>query len=186
MSTRFSQQPTLTATSFLAQQREPQPHDNSVPDKTWHSHLSNSGSPSSGSADVAMCPPVGDAAGDGFTSTGVPAGTSASLEVFIRELAVRQTEQFTILTNRIADIQRQLREHTDVFNRTTEWMRSEQARSVDIVRSHSGLSHFGSRRFCQQRQLLLFDSLGVGMTWRNSGTTFFTTSSESRPEEYLV
>ena len=96
---------TLTATSFLAQLREPQPHDISVPDKTWHSHLSNNGFPSSGSADIAMCPPVGDAAGDGFTSTGVPAGPSASLEVFIRGLAVRQTEQFTILTNRIADIQ---------------------------------------------------------------------------------
>ena len=64
------------------------------------------GSPSSGSANIAMCPPVGDAAGDGFISTGVPAGPSASLEVFLRELAVRQNERFTILPNQIADIQR--------------------------------------------------------------------------------
>ena len=54
-----------------------------------------------------------------------------------------------------------------------------------LTSSVSGLSHFGSRRFCQQRQLLLFDSLEVGMTWRNYGTTFFTTSSESRPRTIL-
>ena len=121
--------------SFLGNQSQENPVDVEVPedafDVTINSQptvaVSTTGSPTSGSANIAVCPPVGDAAGDGFISTGVPAGPSASLEVFLRELAVRQIERFTILPNQIADIQRQLRELTDVFNRTTEWMRSQQA-----------------------------------------------------------
>ena len=124
---RFSQQKTHQA-SFLGNQSQDNPVDVEVPEDAFDATIdsqptvavSTTGSPSSGSADIAMCPPVGDAAGDGFTSTGVPAGPSACLEVFLRELAVRQTEQFTILTNRSADIQQQLRELTDVTAQRSE------------------------------------------------------------------
>ena len=47
-------------------------------------------------------------------------------------MSVRQTEQFAILTNSIASMQRQISELIDVTNRTTEWIHAQQARSVDI------------------------------------------------------
>ena len=86
-----------------------------------------------------MCPPVSHAAGNGFTGTGVPASSGASLEAFLRDLSVRQTEQFAILTNSIASIQRQLSELTDVTISTTEWMRAQQARSLDIDKTLASL-----------------------------------------------
>ena len=85
-------------------------------------------------------------------------GPSASLEVFLRELAVRQTEQFKILTNQIADIQRQLRELPDVTTRRSGCA-SQQARSVDIVRSHFGSNPFWLKTFLSTMSAvtLLFD-----------------------------
>ena len=139
MFTRFSQQPTQTAAPLPAEQFSPQPHDITVPDETQHSLLSNTRSPSSGSADNAMCPSVCHVAGDGYTGNGVPAGSGASLEVSLRELAAAQTEQFTILTNSIAGIQRQFRELTDITSPTTEWTRSQQARSVDVDKTLESL-----------------------------------------------
>ena len=127
MSTRLSQQPTQTAAPLSAEEFDPQPHEITVPDETQHSLISNTGSPCSGSADNAMCPPVSRATGDGFTGTGVPAGSAASLEAFLRDLSVLQTEQFAVLTNSIASIQRQLSELTHFTSRTSEWMRAQQA-----------------------------------------------------------
>ena len=90
------------------------------------------GSPWYGNADIAMCPPVSHAAGKGFTGIGVFDGSGASLEASLRELAVRQTDQFAILTNSIASIQRQLSELNDITSRTQECMHAQQARSANI------------------------------------------------------
>ena len=119
MSTRLSQQPIQTAAPLSAEEFDPQPHEITVPDETQHSLISNTGSPCSGSADNAMCPPVSRSTGDGFTGTGVPAGSAASLEAFLRDLSVLQTEQFAVLTNSIASIQRQLSELTHFTSRTS-------------------------------------------------------------------
>ena len=101
--------------------------------------ISNTGSPCSGNAFIAMCPPVSHAAGNGFTSTGVPAGSAASFEAFICDMFVRQSDQFTILTNNIASIQRQLSEHNDMPSCTQEWMHAQQARSADIDKTLASL-----------------------------------------------
>ena len=95
---------------FRAQQIQPNPHDIAVdgPDEAQHSPISKTGSP------------VGGHIGDGFTGAGVPASLGASLEVLYRE-------QFALLANSIADVQRQLSDLTEVTNRTTLWMCSQQA-----------------------------------------------------------
>ena len=105
-SVRLSQQ-TSQQTSFLPNQSQCTPTDVPVPDITINSQpspISNTGSPYSGSVDFPMCPPVRYATGNGFTGTGVPARWNASLDVFLRDMSVRQSEQFTILTNSIASI----------------------------------------------------------------------------------
>ena len=99
MSTSPSKQPPQTA-ALLVHQNQPQPHDISIGKVHVERSLfalSNTGSLGSGSADVAMCPPVGGLTGDGFTGAGVPAGPGASLEELVRELAVRQNEQVNSL-----------------------------------------------------------------------------------------
>ena len=67
-----------------------------------------------------MSLPVSHAAGNGFTGTGMPAGAGASIKASVRDIVVRQSEQFTILTNNIASIQRQLNELNDITSRPQE------------------------------------------------------------------
>ena len=121
------------------------------------SPTSITGSPCSGSADIVTCPSVRHAAGDGITGTGVLAGSGAPVVAFLRDMSVRQTEQFAILTNGIASMQRQISELIDVTNRTTEWMHAQQARSVDIdttrasLRSSMDALQSASCRICEVR-----------------------------------
>ena len=59
------------------------------------------------------------AAGDGLAGACSSAGPIASFEVLDREMATQftqQSEQFSILPNSVADLQRQLRELTQVDN----------------------------------------------------------------------
>ena len=98
---RPSQQ-TTQPTSFPPFQPQYIPADVLVPNFTFDaqsSPISNTGSPCSGSADIAMCRPVSHVAGDGTPSTGVPPGC---FETFLRNMSRRQTEQLAVLTNSIA------------------------------------------------------------------------------------
>ena len=84
-----------------------------------------------------MCPPVGGGTGtdDGFTGAGAPVGTGTSLEHVVRELATqfaRQNGQFAVLASSMAVLQRQCRELTDAATRTTEWIRTHEARANNI------------------------------------------------------
>ena len=93
---RFSQQ-TTQQTSFLPNRSQYTPADVLVPDFTTDaqpSPVSNTGSLCSGSADIAMCPPVSHVAGDGTPGTGVPPALEAI-----------QREQFAVLLNSIASMQ---------------------------------------------------------------------------------
>ena len=126
-SVRLSQQ-TTQQTSFLPNQSQYTPADVPVPDFTTDAHsspISNTGSLVSGSADIAMCPPVGHVAGDGIPGTGVP----PALEAFRRE-------QFAVLPNSIAsmqtNMQKQISELIAVTTQTTKWMQDQQARSIEI------------------------------------------------------
>ena len=47
----------------------------------------------------------------------------------------RQGEQFNLLASSMTDMQRQLRELTDVSARETEWMRSHEERANGIDKS---------------------------------------------------
>ena len=98
-----------------------------VPDITIDaqtSTISNTGSLCSGSADIAMCPPVRHAA------------ASPDLETFVRDMSRRQTEELAVLTNSIASaqasVQEQMSELIEVTTRTTNWIRDQQARSIEI------------------------------------------------------
>ena len=74
--------------------------------------------------------------GDFLTGTSVSAGSGASLEHLVRELTsqfARQSEQFTVLANSMADMQTASRTHQRYFpSRTTEGMHSHEARASDI------------------------------------------------------
>ena len=115
---RLSQQTTQQA-SLLPDQSQCTPADVPVSDITidaQSSPISNTGSPCSGSADIAMCRPVSHAACDGFSGTGVPPDLEAILH-----------QQFATLSNNIA------RTHT------SKWMQDQQARSIEIDKTLANL-----------------------------------------------
>ena len=91
--------------------------------------ISDAGSHRSNNSNIHMCSPVGLAADNGLTGTGVPAGSGASLEAV-------QTEQFARLTSSIASrrakLQKQISDLVAVTTASTKWMQEQQTRSSEI------------------------------------------------------